>query len=98
MSQVYGSIDTCTQDADADTGTANAVAMAAGGRYAVYCHDGAGSYVACECAQGTSTVNAGSVVGVLITSPKVFVQRTGNTHISCVPFVDNMMVDVCALD
>jgi len=99
LNQAYGSISTaCTQDADADTGEANAVAMAAGRRYVVYCHDGAGAYVACECLQGDSSVDASSAVGILITSPKALMQRTGNTHISCVPFADNQYIDVCPLD
>ena len=101
LDSVYGSISTaCTQDADADNGEANALAMAAGKRWLVYCHDGAGAGVACECLQGISTVDASAAVGVtLFAGEKMIVmQRTGNTHISCDPFVDNQYIDICPLD
>lgn len=101
MSQVYGSFSTaCTQDADADTGEHNRLAMAAGKRWVVYCHDGAFAGVACECLQGTSTVDASSAVGfTLFAGEKVIVkQNTGNTHISCVPSTDDSYIDICPID
>jgi hypothetical protein len=101
LEQVYGSFSTaCTQDADADTGEDNRLAMAAPGRWVVYCHDGAGAGVACECLQGGSTVDASAAVGTtLFAGEKMIVkQNTGNTHISCVPASDNSYIDLCPLD
>ena len=101
LNQVYGSFSTaCTQDADADTGEHNRLAMAANRRYVVYCHDGAGAGVACECLQGTSSVDASSAVGTtLFAGEKMIVlQKAGNTHISCVPAANNSKIDVCPLD
>lgn len=74
--------------------------MASGRRWLVYCHDGAGAGVACECLQGTSTVDASAAVGMtLFAGEKVIVkQRTGNTHISCDPIADNSYIDICQLD
>ena len=101
LNQVYGSFSTaCTQDTDADTGEHNRLAMAAGGRWVVYCHDGSMVGSACECLQGDSTVDASSAVGfTLFAGEKVIVrQRTGNTHISCVPLADDQYIDICPLD
>lgn len=101
LGQVYGSISTaCTQDADADNGEHNRLAMAAGRRWIVYCHDGAGSGVACECLQGTVTVDASAAVGVtLFAGEKIIVkQNVGNGYISCEPFVANQYYDICLLD
>lgn len=100
LGQVYGSISTaCTQDDDADTGNHNRLAMAGGGRYLVYCHDGSGSGVACECLQGGSSVDATSAVGItLFANEKIVVkQKADDTHISCVPFVDDQQYEVCRL-
>ena len=100
LTKVYSSFATaCTQDADADTGEHNRVAMAAGW-WLVYCHDGSGSGSACECIQGTSTIDASSVVGTtLFAGEKMIVyQKPGFTHISCVPYADNQYIDVCPLD
>ena len=100
LDSVYGSISTaCTQDLDADNGESNVLAMAAGKRWLVYCHDEAGAGVACECLQGISTVDASAAVGItLFAGEKMIVmQRTGNTHISCEPFA-NAAYDICPLD
>jgi hypothetical protein len=101
LSQVYGSFSTaCTQDTDADTGEHNRLAMAEKRRWVVYCHDGAGAGVACECLQGTSTVDASSSVGfILFAGEKMIVlQKEDNTHISCVPYVNDQQYDICPLD
>lgn len=102
LSQVYGTIGTaCTQDADADTGGANVLGpFTAQRRYVVYCHDGAGAGVACECLQGTSAVDASSAVGITLgAGEKMVVKFTGQAlYISCLPFVDNQYYDVCPLD
>lgn len=100
LEDAYGTLGTaCTQDADADTGGANLLGpLTAGKRYVLYCHDGAGSYVACECIQGTSSVDASSSVGALITSPKVINVRNNLRYVSCVPFVDNQLIDLCQLN
>ena len=101
LTSVYGSISTaCTQDADADTGENNRLAMAGGKYWVVYCHDGAYAGVGCECLQGDSTVDASAAVGLTILAGEkvILKQRTGKTHISCVPSTDNSYIDLCPLD
>ena len=102
LSQVYGSISTvCSQDADADTGEHNRLTgFTAGRRYVVYCHDGAGAGVACECIVGGATIDASAAVGMtMFAGEKVVIKFWGgNTAISCVPFVANQLYDVCPLD
>lgn len=102
LAQVYGAFGTaCTQDADADTAQHNRLGPLTGGRrYLLYCHDGAGAGVACECLQGTSTVDASAAVGMtLFAGEKVIIYvPIGKTYVSCVPFADNQKYDLCPLD
>lgn len=103
LSQVYGSISTdCIQDADADIADVNRIAVPAGRRYVLYCHDGAGAGAACRCLQGDSTVDATAAANdgmTLFAGEKVVVmQNIGNTHISCKVWADDMFVDACPLD
>ena len=102
LAQVYGTIGTaCTQDADADTAQANRLGpVTANRRYLVYCHDGAGAGVACECLQGDSSVDASSAVGVQLSAGEKMVMfiPANKRYISCLPFVDNQLIDVCPLD
>ena len=102
MEQVYGAPSTaCSQDADADTAQHNRLTgFTAGRRYVVYCHNGLGIGVACECLVGTSAVDASASVGLQLFAGEKMIVRFwgGNTAISCVPFVDNMLYDLCPLD
>jgi hypothetical protein len=102
MRQIYGTYGTaCTQDTDADTAQHNRLGpLTANRRYVMYCHDGAGASVACECIQGTATVDASAVVGVtLFLGEKIVVLvLPGKLYVSCVPFVDNQKYDLCPLD
>jgi hypothetical protein len=102
LNQVYGAFGTaCTQDADADTGEHNRLGpFTSGKRYVVYCHDGAGLGVACECLQGTSSVDASAAVGfTLFLGEKMIVKiPSAKRYISCVPFVNNQKIDVCPLE
>lgn len=102
MRQIYGTYGTaCTQDADADTAQHNRLGpLTANRRYVLYCHNGSGSGVACECIQGTDTVDASSVVGItLFAGEKIVVLvLPGKLYVSCVPFADNQKYDLCPLD
>lgn len=100
LSQIYGTIGTaCTQDADADTGGHNRLGpFTRGRRYVLYCHDNAGAYVACECLQGTSSVDASSAVGMVITQPIALKFSGASTYVSCVPYSNDQYIDVCPLD
>lgn len=91
----------CTRDADADSTTANVLGpFTAGRRYIVYCHDGAGVGIPCECLQGGSTVDATTPTAFVIYAQEKVILRFNPTalYISCVPTSDNRMVDVCPLD
>lgn len=101
---VYGSVITeCTRDADADTTTANRLGPFTAERiYTVYCHDGAGVGVACECLFGGSSVDnqAASTEGIVLFAGEKWATRVkgGSLYLSCVPYADNQMIDVCPLE
>lgn len=102
--QVYGSFKTeCTRDTDADTTTHNRLGpFTAHRKYLIYCHDGSGAGVACECLQGGASVDnqAASTEGVVLNAGEKVIMTflTSNLYISCVPYVDNQQYDVCPLD
>ena len=102
LDDVYGTMTTaCTQDADADTGAANLLGPLAKNKlFLIYCHDGAGAGVACECLLGTASVNASSSVGFTMFAGEKIMLRTSKTlnYISCLPFVDNQYYDVCQMN
>lgn len=102
LRQIHGTHSTaCTQDTDADTGEDNRLGpLTTNKRYLVYCHDGAGTSVACSCLVGTVTIDASAAVGPTIfpNYPKKMKFPKGKAYISCVPLVDNQYIDVCPLD
>lgn len=100
LNTIYGAIPSCSQDADADTNTANRLGpFLVNEKRVVYCHNGTGSMVACTCLTGGSSVSAVSSVGKLIPAGGewIFTFTKDNLYISCVPFVDNQKVDACKL-
>jgi hypothetical protein len=102
LDQVYGGLKTaCTQDIDADTGGHNRLGpFTLNRKYVVYCHDGAGAGVACECLQGSSSVDTSAAIGMLLGPGEKVVMTflPANLYLSCVPFVNNQFIDVCPLD
>lgn len=79
------------------TGTTGFTALS---RYLVYCHDGTGLGVACECVQGTVTASAANAVGfTLFAGEKAIVKiPKALTFFSCVGFTDSIKVDICLLN
>jgi hypothetical protein len=102
LSDVYGTITTeCSTDADADTGGHNRLGPLTPNKlFVIYCHDGAGAGVACECLQGDSTVDASSSKGIeLAAGEKVYLWvLPGYRYISCVPYADNQKWDACKVN
>jgi len=79
---------------------ADGTLLTAGRRYVVYCHDGAGAGLACECIMGTEDVAATNVVGTtLFAGEKIIMKAQGsNLAVSCDTFATGVSIDVCPLD
>lgn len=103
LDQVYGSHETaCTRDLDADTGEHNRLGPFTANRlYEIYCHNGSGVGVACECLMGTSSVNVSTalVYGMVLFAGEKVVARfkPGYLYLSCEPYANNQLVDVCPM-
>jgi len=76
----------------------------AGLLYRIHCHNAAGSFMACRCIQGGTTVDSLHVVGPLLADfpgeDAIWFFRAGNLFISCVGAngTDGVIVDVCPMD
>lgn len=84
----------------------NRLSLTADKRYLVYCHDGAGAGVACNCFQGTATVDPVYTATLNVVYPLTLVANekiilrasSAASYLSCYAFASDKYLNACPLN